>query len=151
MYNGHVCCLFPYSPSPSPPCFCCHKPGNGQEVRLCSSAGNLVEAGCSRGMQTRSCFLFCLAPPAFAPCSSGEAGGREGRAQRWPLRPGRHHPSWLTPAGMKLARDGPPVASGQGARSCAASLCAGASQQLLPLQEGTGRISPLASFRPASH
>lgn len=30
MYNGHVCCSLPYSPSPSPPCSSCHKLGSRQ-------------------------------------------------------------------------------------------------------------------------
>lgn len=118
IYNGHVCCSLPYSPSPSPPCFCCHKLGNRQAVCLCSSAGNLVKAGCSRGMQISSCFLFCL---HGAP-SPGKASSGELHAQCQTLCTSYRDSLWLAPAGTKPAEEDPLVAPGQRTRSCIASL-----------------------------
>lgn len=147
MYNGHVCCSLPYSPSPTAPCFSCHKLGSRQEVCRCSSAGNLVKAGCSRGMQIRFCFLLCLEWGALAGSAAGEAGGGELHAQC----PGHHNSSWLTPGKAKLAKDEPPVAQSQCTRSCiASSLMASAvrlpNHSCLPLLEGTGQISPFTEY-----
>lgn len=133
-------CALPYSPSPSPPCFCRHKLGNRREVRLCSSAGNLVAAGCSRGMQIRAGFLSCPEPGALAPSPHGEAGSGDLHARRRPPRPGHRHSSWLSPTEANPAEGGPPVARSRRTRSRVGS-ATGGPRQLLPLREGTGRIS----------
>lgn len=99
MYNGHVCCSLPYSPSPSPPCFSCHKLGNRQEVRRGSSAANLAGAGCSRAMQIRLCFLFC---PEWTPWMAGLPTSPGSRAAA--RCPGHHSSSWLTPGEAKCPR-----------------------------------------------
>lgn len=85
-------------------------------MRRCSSAGNLVKAGCSHGMQIRLCFLFCLdRAPWQAALLAGPAEELRARC------PGHHDSSWLTPGEAKLAKDDPPAAWSQRTRSCIAS------------------------------
>lgn len=112
MYNGHVCCSLPYSPSPSPPCFSCHKLGNRQEVRRGSSAANLAGAGCSRAMQIRLCFLFC---PEWTPWIAAlPASPGSGAAARCPGAP---QLLLADPRRGKVPKDDPPVAQSQSTRS----------------------------------